>query len=247
MVDRLPCPDKECFQVQGSALLDGLVEGREAIDLLEADIFVEDQGEDWETCVNGRVTQDKVAIVDRDRHKEVQTCEDGLNETDNHATMHNELRQGSASLIGQTTVPDDEFLDVTEFGDREIGSKRGLHAFLTHDAETDVSLLDHGDIIATISNAGNDLASHLLDLDCNDRFLSRTAPAYTDCFRRLSHIEELLTELLMSHDYGQRCAINHKHVRRGQILIIVYLFVNSIDLCLIGNHLDILISVLQSC
>lgn len=79
--------------------MDGLVEGREAVDLAIRDVFVEDEREDWEARVDSRVTEDKVTVVDRDGHEEVEAGEDGLDEGDDHAAMDHELRQGSAPLV----------------------------------------------------------------------------------------------------------------------------------------------------
>ncbi len=94
--------------------------------------------------------------------------------------MDNELGERSTALVGKTAMPDDKFLDVAEFGDGKIGSERGLHTFLSNNTETDIGFLDHGDIITTVTNACDNLASALLDLDSNDSFLRRTASTDTD-------------------------------------------------------------------
>lgn len=57
LIDRLPSPNQECFQVKGAALLNSLVESRESVDLLVGDIFVEDEREYGEHGVDSRVAQ----------------------------------------------------------------------------------------------------------------------------------------------------------------------------------------------
>ena len=55
LIDRLPSPDQEGFQVKGPALLDSLVKSRESVNLLVGDIFVEDEREYREHGVDSRV------------------------------------------------------------------------------------------------------------------------------------------------------------------------------------------------
>jgi hypothetical protein len=77
-------------------------------------------------------------------------------------------------------VPNNQLFDVAESLDRKIGSERGLHAFLADDSKSDVSLLNHCDIIATVTDAGDDLASEMLDVYGNSSFLGRAAPTHAD-------------------------------------------------------------------
>lgn len=160
--------------------------------------------------------------------------------------MDYELGERSTALIGETSMPDDKLLDVAELGHGKIGSERSLHTFFAHDTKTDIGFLDHGDIITTVTNACDNLASALLDLDCNDSFLRWTASADADSFCRLGHIEEFLAKLLIGDNDAQCSAIDHQHVRRSQILIIINFFIDSINLCLIRNDLDILVAILQA-
>jgi len=95
--------------------------------------------------------------------------------------MDDELGQGGASFVGQSAVPDDQLFDVAESLDRKIGSERGLHAFLAYDSKSDVRFLDHCHIITTVTDAGNDFASEVLDIHCNGSFLGGAAPTYADC------------------------------------------------------------------
>ena len=114
LIDGLPCPDQECFEVEGAAFLDGLVEGWESFNLALRDIFVENEGEDGETRVNSRVTKDQISVVNGDCDEEVEAGEYSLDERNNHATMHDELTECGRSLVRQSTVPYDKLFDVAE-------------------------------------------------------------------------------------------------------------------------------------
>jgi len=176
------------------------------------DVLIENKGEHWETRVDRGVTHDEVAVVDGNRDEEVETSEDCLDKGDNHATMDNELGQGGASLIGQTTVPDDQLFDVAESLDGEIGSERGLHAFLAYDSKSNVSFLNHCYIVATVTDAGNDLTSEMLDVYRNNSFLGGAAPTYTDCPRLLGYREELFAETFIGDDNAKCRTVDHEHV-----------------------------------
>ena len=49
----------------------------------------------------------------------------------------------------------DEPVDVTELGDREVGRQGGLLSFLADDADANGSCLDHRHIVSSVSNHGN--------------------------------------------------------------------------------------------
>lgn len=57
LVDRFPGPEEEGFQVEGPSFLNGLVKGREPVDLSVGDILVEHEGEDRETRVDRGVAE----------------------------------------------------------------------------------------------------------------------------------------------------------------------------------------------
>ena len=97
------------------------------------DVLVEHEREDWETRIDGRVTEEQVPVVDWNRHEEVQASEDGLDEGNDHATMDDELTERGGALVGEPAMPDDQPLDVAEFEDGEICGQRGLHTLLTDD------------------------------------------------------------------------------------------------------------------
>lgn len=62
---------------------------------------------------------------------------------------------------------------MLKFKYREIWGQGSLFTLLTHNANTDVSLLDHPDIIATIANAQHDLPGILFNSFSDHCFLGR--------------------------------------------------------------------------
>ena len=52
---------------------------------------------------------------------------------------------------------------MCELRDGEIGSERGLSAFLTHDTNTNISSLDHAHVVASITYASNALFGKCTD------------------------------------------------------------------------------------
>lgn len=60
-------------------------------------------------------------------------------------------------------MPKNEILQMAELNEREIGGKCRLHAFFADDAEANIRLLDHGDVIATITNASYSFLIEVFD------------------------------------------------------------------------------------
>lgn len=67
--------------------------------------------------------------------------------------MDDELRELGGSLVAVATVPNEEFYQVAELFDGEVGGERGLTAFFSDDADTDVGGLDHGYVVAAVADA----------------------------------------------------------------------------------------------
>ena len=136
--------------------------------------------------------------------------------------MAHELGERGTSLVRQPAVPEEELLDVLEFHDREIGRKGCLLAFFANNTKADVCFHDHWDIVATVADACNSLASRLNNLLCDGSLLERTATAYTDGFGMLCNIEELVHEVGIRQNDVKGCAGNHKHVRIHNTLVAVH-------------------------
>jgi len=79
------------------------------------------------------------------------------------------------------------------------------------DAQTNMRLLNHGHVVATISNAGNSFACDLFDFLSHDFLLLGTASTHAHCFDVLSLREKPLQQviILSSTDHRQRRPIYH--------------------------------------
>jgi len=60
---------------------------------------------------------------------------------------------------------------VREFLDGVISSKTGLHAFFSLNTESNISFLDHSDVIAAVTNATDSLSCHSFDVISDYLFL----------------------------------------------------------------------------
>ena len=69
--------------------------------------------------------------------------EDGLTDGDDEAAMHDELCELGRPLVAVAAVPDEQFGEVGELCDGEVGGERGLTTLFADDAESDVGGLDH--------------------------------------------------------------------------------------------------------
>jgi len=92
-------------------------------------------------------------------------------------------------------MPQDQTSKKFELVDREVCCERRLLAFFSDDTDTNVSLLDHANIVAAISNAASSLASELCNFLSYQTLLSWTAPAYADARSLGSCRPELLLEV----------------------------------------------------
>jgi len=78
LVYRNPCPNKESLKIERSAFLDGLVESWESVYLLIRDVLIKNDGKNWHCRVDSGVAEDKIAVVDGNRDKEIKACKDRL-------------------------------------------------------------------------------------------------------------------------------------------------------------------------
>ena len=135
-----------------------------------------------------------------------------MDEGDDHASVHDELTESGGTLIGQSTVPDDKLLDITEPVDREVGCEGGLLTFLADDTQPDIRLLNHGNIVTSIADARNDLFGFFLNVGGYDGFLSGTTTAYADCLGLKRDVKKLLAQSLIGSDHTQSRSVYHEHV-----------------------------------
>ena len=110
-------------------------------------------------------------------------------------------------------MPDYQSLYVHKFQYGEVSGEGGLHSFLTHDTETNVCLLNHSDIVTTISDARDDFFGGFLDVSGDDSFLRGTASTDAYCLRLESDTEEFLAERFISSNHTKSRTIDHQHMR----------------------------------
>lgn len=60
------------------------------------------------------------------------------------------------ALVGPGTVDEEEFAEVFELGDGNVGGTSSLKTFDTGDTDTDVSSLNHGDIVCAVTDGEED-------------------------------------------------------------------------------------------
>jgi hypothetical protein len=119
----------------------------------------------------------------------------GLAHADDQSTVNDELCQFGGSLVAVTAMPDEEFRDVAELRDAEIGRQRCLSAFFAHDTATYIGGLDHAYIISTVTDTAHSLfgvfSNQLGDLG----LLSGRASTSDHGRKQNSHGDEFLSEL----------------------------------------------------
>lgn len=91
LVNALPNPNKEGFDVQLTTFLQRLVKLRVVFCFIFIHILIEDDTEHWEHGVNSGVTQHKIAVIDWDCNTVVNEGKDGLDDRNDQTTMNYEL------------------------------------------------------------------------------------------------------------------------------------------------------------
>lgn len=173
-------PDEEGAVAERRAGRELLVELRVEIRKPFVDVLVEDEAEHGSHRVHGRVPYEEPVTIQRVRLEVGGDAVDGLADTDDEAAVHDELGELRGPLVAVAAVPNEEFRQVVEGGDAEVGGERGLAAFLADDADADVGGLDHGDVVAAVTDAGDAFLGVCADEGCDIGFLSRGAAAGDD-------------------------------------------------------------------
>lgn len=68
--------------------------------------------------------------------EEEYAAENSLYDGDNEASMYDKLAQFGRTLVGVTAVPKQQFGEIRELVDGEVGGQRGLLAFLAYNSDT---------------------------------------------------------------------------------------------------------------
>jgi hypothetical protein len=70
-------------------------------------------------------------------------------------------------------MPQNELTEVAELSQAKVRRKTCLHPFFSNNTNSNVSFLDHRDIVSSISDTSNSLASLYAQVLSYDSFLSR--------------------------------------------------------------------------
>ena len=152
LVDGDGDPNEEGFVTQRGAGCEFLVELRVGVGEALVDVFVEDEGEDGRHGVDGGVADEEPVAVEDVWVEVVGDGVEGLGAGENEAAVDDELGEFGRALVGVAAVPDEEFGDVVEVCEGEVGGEGGLAAFFADDADADVGGLDHGDVVAAVAD-----------------------------------------------------------------------------------------------
>ena len=66
------------------------------------------------------------------------------------------MDEHGGSVVKPVAVDQDDLLQKPELGEGEVGRPNGCPALLAHDAEPNMRLLDHGDVITAVADSGCD-------------------------------------------------------------------------------------------
>ena len=76
--------------------------------------------------------------------------------------MEHKLGQYSRTAVGQATVPEHKLAELTELFKGKVTCEGSLKAFFTLNADAHIRLHDHTDIISTVTDTSDALASCVL-------------------------------------------------------------------------------------
>ena len=148
-------PDAKSAIGKGRAGREFLVEFRVEIGKALVDVAVQDEGEDGHHGINRCVADEQPVAVEDVGFEARGHAVHGLADGDEQAAVDDELGKLGGALVTITAVPDEQLGEMVELGDGEIGGEGGLPAFFSHNSNADVGGLDHGDVVATVTNAGD--------------------------------------------------------------------------------------------
>lgn len=148
-------PDEEALVAQTAPRLElGVEFGVEVGDGF-VDVAVQHEREDGHHRVDGGVADEQPVFVQRVGFEGCGDAVDGLADGDDEAAVDDELGELGAALVGVAAVPDEQFDEVAELLDAEIGGERGLAAFLADDTNAYIGGLDHADVVAAVADAAD--------------------------------------------------------------------------------------------
>ena len=119
------------------------------------DVTVQDERKDGHHGVNGRVADEQPVAVEHVGFEAGGDAVDGLADGYEQAAVDDKLGELGRALVAVAAVPDEQLGEMVEVRDGEVSGERGLPPLFADDANADVGGLDHGDVVATVTNAGD--------------------------------------------------------------------------------------------
>lgn len=124
--------------------------------------------------------------------------------------MDDKLAQHWRTFVGQSSMPKNQPPQVFKFVNWKVSGQRSLLAFLTDNADTNIRLQNHTNIVTAVADGASSFVSKLADLFSDVGFLSWRAA--TDANRRCfcSSRVELLFKCWFAQDDVKWRSVNHQ-------------------------------------
>jgi hypothetical protein len=105
--------------------------------------------------------------------------------------------------VVESSMMEDKVPEMFELIDSKVRVLRRTHSFFTDDANSDVSLEDHGNIVSSIAHAESCFGRIVfLDHPAEVGFLLRRDSTCNNCFTRLGDWDENVFKLFVRRNFG---------------------------------------------
>ena len=117
-------------------------------------------------------------------------------------------------MVGESSVPEQQSLQILELVDGEVSSKGGLHAFLSYYSDSHVSSLDHAHVVSSITDSQHSFTQlpAILDTFSECFLLTGRASTANDGGHFEGGFEEILGDFLILEHEGQTLPINDENL-----------------------------------
>jgi hypothetical protein len=133
----------------------------------------------------------------------------GLHDSDDEASVYDELWQKRAAFVSETAVPIEQSIEVRKSGNGEIAGKSGLDALFPVNSHSHMSWLNKGYVVATVTDAEDPTCPPLSYQKSHLGLLSRRHSRTDNGRQSHGQLEKFLSDLLQSP--AKRCAVDDKN------------------------------------
>lgn len=160
------------------------------------DVLLEDcLDHDWPRGVEQVVKADVEVIIDRLAREPVDPSEEEVRHCQHHILVEEVEHHFGVAQVEQPAVHEQKPPKHLELTEREVRRVDSLHALVAVQADADVSLADHGNIVGTVTNGeGDRFGVVLFDETDNISFLGRRNATNNDCFAGLADLDKVALE-----------------------------------------------------